>query len=246
MELKKLEDIFINSFDDGNKKEIDFSINSQPIKKKCVFNHIVDIKDKEDDIKILDGAGEIIFSANLYKDSKTIFDNNHHLLSLSKNGKRILNCKYENDKLTRCNVLERTEYIFEYSNNVMTNYFENEERDGSVFSKYHKFEYFTEGNKNRIVEKVYLNDYPEDKDKIIKRKEYLFLNGVKVKEETDFLEKHTEDFGYKEICILSDDSNIWFVRKETIPDLLEFSKFEEELIIENKSTNQNWYFKVVE
>lgn len=33
MELKKLEDIFINSFDDGNKKEIDFSINSQPIKK---------------------------------------------------------------------------------------------------------------------------------------------------------------------------------------------------------------------
>ena len=88
MELKKLEDIFINSFDDGNKKEIGFSINSQPIKKKCVFNHIVDIKDKEDDIKILDGAGEIIFSANLYKDSKTIFDNNHHLLSLSKNGKK--------------------------------------------------------------------------------------------------------------------------------------------------------------
>ena len=65
-------------------------------------------------------------------------------------------------------------------------------------------------------------------------------------EETDFLEKHTEDFGYKEICSLSDDSNIWFVRKETIPDLLEFSKFEEELIIENKSTDQNWYFKVVE
>ena len=96
------------------------------------------------------------------------------------------------------------------------------------------------------IEKVYLNDYPEDKDKIIKRKEYLFLNGVKVKEETDFLEKHAEYFGYKEICSLSDDSNIWFVRKETIPDLLEFSKFEEELIIENKSTNQNWYFKVVE